>query len=201
MSESKPKYANFPERELQVAIGQNINATTLKTLTRLSIGTYEMSFLQQEKGKATNDAARTALNLLSKHAKLTPTSEKTRDFVGHFIAQNDEVVYKLWITTPFELTQSGHIIWVRYSELTGDMKTGVAFKLATAFSIDDISNLLKKAHDNAVVLAPGEAFTLKGNPPPRFQKKAAAADAAASVTSDSVASDESASSNEPAPSA
>jgi hypothetical protein len=182
MSESKPKYANFPERELQVAIGPNINATTLKTLTRLSIGTYEMSFLQQEKGKATNDAARTALNALSKQAKLVPTSEKTRDFVGHFIAQNEDVIYKLWITTPFELTQSGHIIWVRYSELTGDMKTGVAFKLATAFTIDDISNLIKKAHDNAVVLAPGEAFTLKGNPPPRFQKKAAASDVAAPVT-------------------
>jgi hypothetical protein len=179
MSESKPKYANFPERELQVAIGENINATTLKTLTRLSIGTYEMSFLQQEKGKATNDAARTALNALSKLAKLVPTSEKTRDFVGHFIAQNEDVIYKLWITTPFELTQSGHIIWVRYSQLTGDKKTGVAFKLATAFTIDDISNLIKKAHDNAVVLAPGEAFTLKGNPPPRFQKKSAASEVAA----------------------
>ena len=190
MSESKPKYANFPERELQVAIGQNINATTLKTLTRLSIGTYEMSFLQQEKGKATNDAARTALNLLSKQAKLTPTSEKTRDFVGHFIAQNEEVVYKLWITTPFELTQSGHIIWVRFSELTGDMKTGVAFKLATAFSIDDISNLLKKAHDHAVVLAPGEAFTIKGNPPPRFQKKTAAADATAPAASEAAPANE-----------
>ena len=192
MSESKPKYANFPERELQVAIGQNINATTLKTLTRLSIGTYEMSFLQQEKGKATNDAARTALNLLSKQAKLIPISEKTRDFVGHFIAQNEDVVYKLWITTPFELTQSGHIIWVRYSELTGDMKTGVAFKLATAFSIDDISNLLKKAHENAVVLAPGEAFTLKGNPPPRFQKKAAADETAPEAVDVAATSDEAA---------
>ncbi len=204
MTESKQKYANFPERELQVVIGANINATTLKTLTRLSIGTYEMSFLQQEKGKATNDAVKNAIHQLSKQVKLTVSSEKTRDFVGHQIAQNDDVLYKVWITTPFELTQSGHIIWVRYTELTGEKKTGVAFKLATAFSPDDVTNLIKVAQKNAVVLGEGEAFTLKGNPPPRFQKKAAAtaetgaetaaeaateSDAASAVAADDTTSD------------
>lgn len=179
MTDSKPKYANFPERELQVMIGANINATTLKTLTRLTIGTYEMSFLQQEKGKATNDAVKNALHQLAKQLKLTLSSEKTRDFVGHHIAVNDDLQIKLWITTPFELTQAGHVIWVRHTELTGEMKTGVAYKLATAFTADDVTNLIKNAQKAAVVLAPGEAFNLKGNPPPRFQKKAVASDTAA----------------------
>ena len=39
-------YANFPERELKVVIGANINAVSTKTLRRMSIGTYEMSFVQ-----------------------------------------------------------------------------------------------------------------------------------------------------------
>ena len=180
MTDSKPKYANFPERDLKVSIGQNISATTVKTLTRLSIGTYEMSFLQQEKAKATNDAARNALNALGKQAKLTLSAEQSREFVGVFVGVNAEVKYNLWVTTPFELTQANHIIWVRYTELTGEApKTGVAFKLATAFSTDDVANLLKTAVKNAVPVPAGEPYVLKGNPPPRFQKKAAAADAPA----------------------
>ncbi len=179
MSESKPKYANFPERDLKVVIGANINAATVKTLTRLSIGTYEMSFLQQEKAKATNDAVKTALSARAKPASLTLTSEASREFVGVWIAQGAELKIQAWITTPFELTQANHIIWVRYSELTPDGKVGVAFKLATAFSADDVANLIKTAERNAVVLPAGEPFQLKGNPPPRFQKKAAASEAPA----------------------
>jgi putative methionine-R-sulfoxide reductase with GAF domain len=174
MTDSKPKYANFPERDLKVLIGPNISATTIKTLTRLSIGTYEMSFLQQEKGKATGDAVKTAITLKARASNLTVTKEASREFVGIYIAQNAELKIQVWITTPFELTQANHILWVRYSELTPDGKTGVAFKLATAFSVDDVANLLKTAEKNAVVLPAGEPFNLKGNPPPRFQKKAAA---------------------------
>jgi hypothetical protein len=174
MSDNKPKYANFPERDLKVLIGPNISATTIKTLTRLSIGTYEMSFLQQEKAKATNDAVRTAFNILGKAGNLTLASESSREFVGTYSAQNAELKYQAWITTPFELTQAGHIVWVRYTELTDGGKTGVVFKLATAFTIDEVTTLLKNAQKNAVVVPVGEPYTLKGNPPPRFQKKAAA---------------------------
>ena len=42
MPEKPVTYANFPERELKVVIGPNINATITKTLRRMSIGTYEM---------------------------------------------------------------------------------------------------------------------------------------------------------------
>ncbi len=175
MTDSKPKYANFPERELKVLIGANISATTIKTLTRLSIGTYEMSFLQQEKGKATGDAVKTAVTLKAKAANLTVTKEASREFVSVYVAQNAELKIQVWVTTPFELTQANHIIWVRYSELTPEGKTGVAFKLATAFSADDVANLIKTAEKNSIQLPAGEPFPLKGNPPPRFQKKAAAA--------------------------
>ena len=175
MSDNKPKYANFPERDLKVLIGPNISATTIKTLTRLSIGTYEMSFLQQEKAKATNDAVRTAFNILGKAGNLTLASESSREFAGCYSAQNAELKYQAWITTPFELTQAGHIIWVRYTELTEGGKTGVVFKLATAFTVDEVTNLLKNAQKNAVVVPAGEPYHLKGNPPPRFQKKTVAA--------------------------
>ncbi len=177
MSESKPKYANFPERDLKVLIGPNIGAATLKTLTRLSIGTYEMSFLQQEKGKATRDAVRSAMNPWSRASNLTLTMEESREFVAVAIAQNADLKFQVWVTTPFELTQANHIIWVRYTELSGEEpKTGVAFKLATAFSIDDVTNLIKTVQKNAVVVPTGEPYTLKGNPPPRFQKKSAEGD-------------------------
>ena len=42
MTDAKPKYANFPTNDPKVIIGANINAATTKTLTRMSIGTYEM---------------------------------------------------------------------------------------------------------------------------------------------------------------
>lgn len=174
MSDVKPKYANFPERDPKVLIGGNINAATIKSLTRLTIGTYEMSFLQQENGKKTCDAIKNALHPMAKSQGFTVTTETSREFVGVFKATSAEVAYAVWVTTPFELTQSGHLLWVKYVELGGEQRVGVAFKLATAFSADDVANLLKTAAKNAVKLAEGEAFTLKGNPAPRFQKKAAA---------------------------
>ena len=187
MPETKVTYANFPERELKVVIGPNINAAATKTLRRISIGTYEMSFAQQERGKVTADAARVALNHLAKALGLTVTPESHRDYVCTASAANAEHKYQVWVTTPFELTQSAHIIWAKYTELTGEQKVGVAFKLSTGFTCEDIEGVLKTAQKNAVVLPAGEPFTLKGNPPPRFAKKTAAApaaDAAAATTSD-----------------
>lgn len=174
MPDVKPKYANYPERELKVVIGSNINAATIKSLTRLTIGTYEMSFLQQENGKRTCDAVKTALHPMVKTQGFTVATEASREFVGVFKAASAAATYSVWVSTPFELTQSGHLLWVKYQELTGENRVGVAYKLATAYSADDVTNLLKTAVKNAVKLAEGEAFTLKGNPAPRFQKKTAA---------------------------
>jgi hypothetical protein len=130
-----------------------------------------MSFTQQEKGTATNEAVRLALQGHARATGMQMVSEPSREFVACHRAQNDDVRYQIWATTPFEPTQANHIIWVRYTELTGEKKTGVAFKLANAFSADDIANIMKTAVKNAVKLEAGEPFTLKGNPPPRFQKK------------------------------
>jgi hypothetical protein len=180
MSDAKPKYANFPEREPKVVIGANISAVALKALTKLSIGTYEMSFLQIEKGKQTLEAVRTALNHL---AKAQPGwllhAETHREYVGIACARRDGAEVKLWVTTPFELTQSNHLVWARVSETGETPKVGVAFRLNNTFTPDDVANLIKTAQKNAVTLGEGEAFVLKGNPPPRFVKKAPAADAAA----------------------
>lgn len=186
MTEAKPRYANFPERDLKVLIGPNINAATTKTLTRMSIGTYEMSFTQQEKGTATAEAARQAIQGLARPLGMQVSSEASRDFLAVLSASNAEHRYQVWVTTPFEPTQANHIVWGKYSELTGDRKVGVAFKLANTFSSDDIANILRTAQKNAVKLDAGEPFTLKGNPPPRFQKKktddAPTADAPSSET-------------------
>jgi hypothetical protein len=179
MPDQKVKYANFPERELKVVIGPNINAASTKTLSRLSIGTYEMSFIQQERGKITADAARTALNHVARPLGLTVSSEQSRDFVATLVAANAEHKFQVWVTTPFELTQSGHIIWVKYTELGGEQKLGVTFKLATGFTVDDIEPLIRNAQKNAAKLPAGEPFILKGNPPPRFAKKAVPAAAPA----------------------
>ncbi|HEX3135810.1 MAG TPA: hypothetical protein VHX44_19765 [Planctomycetota bacterium] len=183
-------YANFPERELKVVIGANINAASTKTLRRMSIGTYEMSFVQQERGKNTADAARTAMNHLAKALGLTVTPETHRDFVYTVSAANAEHKFQLWVTTPFELTQSAHIIWTKYVELGGEAKVGVAFKLSTGFTFEDVEVVLKAAQKNAVVLPEGEPFTLKGNPPPRFAKKAVAAPAAEAAPADAAAAEE-----------
>lgn len=178
-AESRPRYANFPEREPKVVLGPNINATATKQLTRLSIGTYEMSVAQQEKGMVTFEAARQAITAIARAGGLQLTVEKSREFVGVIAAANADVKWQLWITTPFEPGQAAHIVWAKYQELSGEKKLGVAFKLTTAFSADDIGNILRNAQKNAVVLGEGDAYVLKGNPPPRFQKKAAATEAPA----------------------
>jgi hypothetical protein len=175
MSENKVKYANFPERELKVVIGANLNANTIKALSRLSIGTYEMSFMQQERGANTSAAAKSAMNQLAGAMALTVSAQKHRDYCCWLTADNAEHRFQLWVTTPFELTQSGHIVWCKYQELGGEGKVGVSFRLSTGFVSDDILHLLKHAQSTAVKLAADEPFLLKGNPPPRFAKKKAAA--------------------------
>jgi hypothetical protein len=182
MTQTKPKYANFPERELKVVIGPNINATTTKALSRLSIGSYEMSFMQQERAVTTSDAARSAANHMARHQGYTVTHEQHRDFVCVLTIAKPEHQFKLWITTPFELTQSGHVIWCKFQETGGEQKVGVSFKLATSFTIDDVTHIIKAAEKNALKLADGEPYTLKGNPPPRFQKKDKTAAPAADAT-------------------
>ena len=181
MTDAKPKYANFPERDLKVAIGAHINATTAKALTRLTIGTYEMSFTQIEKGKVTCEAVRLALNQFGKANNLALATEPSRDYIGTYTASSPEVKFQLWVTTPFELTQANHLIWVRYQQLA-EGTNGVAFRLSNAFSIDQILDLLKAAQKNAIVVPAGEAYSLVGNPPPRFQKKGAAEVAPAAAT-------------------
>jgi len=172
-AESRPRYANFPEREPKVLIGPNINATSAKQLSRLSIGTYEMSVAQQERGQITTEAARQAMNAIAKAGGMPLEAVKTRDYVGAFATKNNEFSWSVWITTPFEPGQSAHIIWAKYVELSGERKVGIAFRLNTAFTCDDIGNVLRTAQKNAIVVPEGEAYVLKGNPPPRFQKKGA----------------------------
>jgi hypothetical protein len=174
-AESRPRYANFPERDPKVVIGPNINATSAKQLSRLSIGTYEMSVAQQERGQITSDLARSALHAIAKAGGLTLEAGKSREFVGCYSAKNAEVCWAVWVTTPFEPGQSAHIVWAKYSELAGEKKVGIAFRLNTAFTVDDIGNVLRAAQKNAIVVPEGEAYVLKGNPPPRFQKKTTAA--------------------------
>lgn len=180
MTDAKPKYANFPERDLKVVIGEHINATTTKALTRMTIGTYEMSFTQIEKGKVTCESVRLALNLFGKANNLALATESSREFVGVYTASSPEVKYQLWVTTPFELTQANHLIWVRFQNLA-EGTNGVAFRLSNAFTTDQILDLLKTAQKNAIQVPAGEFYTLVGNPPPRFQKKAPAAATEASA--------------------
>lgn len=189
MTQTKPRYANFPEREFKVVIGPNINATTTKTLSRLSIGTYEMSFMQQERAKLTNDAVKSALSPMIRQQGYTATREESREFVCQMTLTHADHVIKLWVTTPFELTQSGHLIWCKVAETGGEQKVGVSFKLATGFSPDDIINIIKAAQKNLVKLADGEPYTVKGNPPPRFQKKDKAADPAAPAAGEAPAAE------------
>jgi hypothetical protein len=105
MPEPKIKYANFPEHGFKVVIGPNINAVTTKALGRLSIGTYEMSFVQQERGATTGEAARIALTHIARPLLMTVTSESHRDYVCCLSAANAEHRFQVWVTTPFELTQ------------------------------------------------------------------------------------------------
>ncbi len=176
---TKPTYANFPERELKVILGAHINATLLKALRRESIGTYEMSVIQQERGKVTCDAARAGINQLARELGLKAESHETRDYLIAYSAGNAQHRFQMWVTTPFESGQAAHLLWTKYSELEGDAKkVGIAYKLATGFTSEDMIAQLKAAQKNAHVLEEGKPYELKGNPPPRFQKKAPAAAAA-----------------------
>lgn len=192
MIQNKIKYANFPERELKVVVGPNINATLTKTLCRMSIGSYEMSFMQQERAKATADAVKSVVNAMGRQG-YTVTFEEHRDFVSAVTVANAEHTFKVWVTTPFELTQSGHLIWCKYLDTAGEpdaQKIGVSYKLSTSFTADEASAVINAARKNALILPAGEPYVLKGNPPPRFQKKAPADAAAAPAEgSDAPASD------------
>lgn len=169
--ETRPRYANFPERGLKVVIGPNINAATGKTLTKLSIGTYEMSVQQQERGMQSVAAVRAALQALAKAEGLIIEERSEREFVGCLCASNDQVRWTVWVTTPFEPGQAQHLIWVKYAEIAGERRIGVAFRLNTQHKVGDIANTLRAAQRNAVALANGEPFVLKGNPPPGMTKK------------------------------
>jgi hypothetical protein len=115
---------------------------------------------------------------LLKGSGTTIQTEASRDYVAIYHATNAECAWKLWVTPPYELTQASHVVWVKYSE---PGKVGVAFRLATGFTADEIFAVLKTAQKNVEALNPGDPFVLKGNPAPRFQKKAVA-EAAVPVT-------------------
>jgi hypothetical protein len=182
MPDVKPRFANFPERELKVVIGDHINPTNTKLLTKLTIGKYEMSFIQQENANVTLSAVKECLGALAKAEKLTLTIEdKNREFLSIVTAKNDDKSYQIWISTPFELTQSAHLLWCKVSE---GGKVAVSFKILTKYTADDIANLVKAAQRNLVEVPAGEPYVLKGNPAPRFQKKVKAAEAAPAETAE-----------------
>ena len=178
-SMSAQKYANFPERELKVSIGAHISATTSRLLSKLSIGTYEMTVGQQEKVAGSAEQGRYAINNLARELQLSATSKESRDYLCDYTAEGNGHKFQLWISTPFESGQTNHLVWAKYTDTTSARKIGVAFRLATSFNSEEIFNLLKQSQKNAVDLKEDEAYPLKGNPPPRFTKKAPAADAAA----------------------
>jgi hypothetical protein len=127
----------------------------------------------------TESAVKSALSALVKgQTGWSLFTEASREYVGVAMARNAQVEVKIWITTPFELTQSNHLVWVRVKELEGEGRIGIGFKVANTYSIDDVGNIIKAAQKNLTVLAVGEVYTLKGNPPPRFAKKAPAEGAA-----------------------
>jgi len=171
MSEKKPVFANFPERGLKVVVGPYISATNAKLLRKLTIGTFEMSVNQQEKIGATVENARVALTDLAKDRGLTFELVENRDSAGAFKADGPNARLQVWIGTPFESGQTTHLIWAQFTDPSKPRHIGVAFKLNTSFSIDDIVALCKKAQDNARDLEADAPFEIVGNPPPRFQKK------------------------------
>lgn len=172
------KYANFPERELKVVLGPNINAQTSKLIGKLSIGSYEMTVPQQEKIQSSVSNARLALNIIAREMQLSASAVEDRDYACAFKAENAEHRFQIWVTTPYEGGQTSHLVWTKYTDLTAPRKIGVACKVNTAFTMEDMLAQLKLAQKNAVDLKEGEPYTLKGNPPPRFAKKTpAAADA------------------------
>lgn len=173
------KYANFPERELKVVLGPNINAQITKLIGKMSIGSYEMTVAQQEKIQRSVSNARLALNIVAREMQLSATANEDRDYACAFKAENAEHRFQIWVTTPYEGGQTSHLVWTKYTDLTAPRKIGVACKVNTAFTMEDMLAQLKLAQKNAVELKVDEPYTLKGNPPPRFAKKAPAAGAEA----------------------
>lgn len=171
------KYANFPERELKVVLGPNLNAQISKLIGKLSIGAYEMTVPQQEKIQASVSNARLALNIIARELHLAATATEDRDYACAFKAENAEHRFQIWVTTPYEGAQTSHLVWTKYTDLTAPRKIGVACKVSTAFTMEELQAQLKLAQKNVVELAADEPYTLKGNPPPRFAKKAPAAGA------------------------
>jgi hypothetical protein len=177
MPDAKPRYANFPDRSLKVLIGEHINPTNTKLLTKLTIGRYEMSFVQQENATATAKAIREIVSVMAKAEGMTVAyDDKHREYT--FIAQatGSERSVLIWVQSPYELTQSAHLLWCKVSQAD---KVGVSFKINTKYVADDIANLVKAATARLTAVPADDAFVLKGNPAPRFQKKAKAADPAA----------------------
>jgi hypothetical protein len=184
------KYANFPERELKVVLGPNINAQITKLIGKLSIGSYEMTVGQQEKIQASVSNARLALNIIAREMQLSASASDNRDFACAFKAENGEHCFQIWVTTPYEGGQTSHLVWTKYSDLTAPRKIGVACKVGTAFTMDDMVAQLKQAQKNVVELQADEPYTLKGNPPPRFAKKTPAAAAPAKAAEAPSATDQ-----------
>ena len=186
------KYANFPERELKVVLGPNINAQITKLIGKMSIGSYEMTVPQQEKIQRSVSNARLGLNIIAREMQLSATATEDRDYACAFKAENAEHRFQIWVTTPYEGGQTSHLVWTKYTDLTAPRKIGVACKVNTAFTMEDMVAQLKLAQKNVVELAEGDPYTLKGNPPPRFAKKvpAAGADTAAKPAEAPVATEQ-----------
>ncbi len=171
-------YANFPERDLKVVLGPNINATATKLLRKMSLGMHEMTVAQQEKLSNSRNNGRHGMNALARELQLTVTGEDDRDYLAVYKAESSAHRLQIWITAPFEGSQTTHLVWAKYTDLTQPRRIGVTFKLATSYNSTDIQNILRAAMKSAVDLEPDQPFTLKGNPPPRFTKKVKPADEA-----------------------
>src|SRR4051812_18179985 len=96
------KYANFPERELKVVVGPNINAQLTKLIGKMSIGSYEMTVGQQEKIQASVPTPRLPLNIVARKLQLAATASDNRDFACAFKAENAAHCFQIWVTTPYE---------------------------------------------------------------------------------------------------
>lgn len=173
---AKPKTVNFPERDPRVVVGDHITANNQRILARMTIGTYEMSVPQQENANATTKAVKVAVSELAKAQGLVVEIEKSKDFITIASFQGEGRRTTVWITTPLEPTQSGHICWARIREDGAERKIGIAYKLANAFTPSDIQSVIEKANKAIRVVPEGENYILSGNPPPRFTKKAVPAD-------------------------
>jgi hypothetical protein len=168
---AKPKTLNFPERDPRVVVGEYITANNQRILARMTIGTYEMSVAQQENAGDSAAAAKAAITALAKERGQPVEVEKSREFIAVVSTQGEGRRTTVWITTPLEPTQSGHLCWARIREDGAERRIGIAWKLANEFSMDDVLGVVDKAEKALRVVPEGEAYVLSGNPPPRFAKK------------------------------